>query len=381
MDSKFETKLIHAGLLETRYGHAVTMPIFQSSTYEYEKETGYHDIRYSRLSNTPNHLSLHKKIAALEGSEAAIVTASGMAAISTTFLSLLSPGDHFLIQNQVYGGTHNLITEDFKKLGFEFDFIDPQAPNSWKEKLKPKTKFIYVESISNPLTVVPDLAAVVEFARKNSIHSLIDNTFASPFNFQACKNGFDLSLHSATKYLNGHSDVIAGAVAGKAKLIEPILHKLNHLGGSLDPHACFLLDRGLKTLAVRMKHQNESALKVAQFLSEQKEVSAVYYPGLETSSSYPFAKKHFAGFGGMMSFRMKSGAEAAKQCTLSTKWFVHAPSLGGVESLITLPASSSHSGMSDAELEKLGLGRDLIRLSIGIENTQDLIEDLAHTLS
>lgn len=260
-----ETKLVHAGEPKPLICGAVSMPIFQSSTFEYAGAAGYDDLRYIRLNNTPNHIALHQKLAALENAEAALVTASGMAAISTTLLTLLSSGDHLLAQNCLYGGTHDFLTRDFGAVGISFDFIDGDDPDSWKQKLRTNTKAIYVETMTNPLLQVADLKAVVEFAAAHGIVSVIDNTFASPLNFRPPEWGFDLSLHSCTKYLNGHSDIVAGAIIGRTALIEKITHKLNHLGGSLDPHACFLLHRGIKTLAVRVRHQNKSALKVARF--------------------------------------------------------------------------------------------------------------------
>ena len=271
-----ETKLIHAGEPEPRIGGAVSMPIFQSSTFEYTGQTSYHDIKYVRLSNTPNHTALHQKLASLENAEAALVTASGMAAISTALFSVLSSGDHLLAQNCLYGGTHDFITKDFRAFGISFDFIDGDDPDSWKHQLHPNTRAIYFEAMTNPLLQVGDLKAVVEFARIHDLVSLIDNTFLSPINFRPPEWGFDLSLHSCTKYLNGHTDIGAGTVIGRSDLIERIRHKLNHLGGSLDPHACFLLHRGMKTLAVRVRYQNESALKIARFLETLRRLKPTF---------------------------------------------------------------------------------------------------------
>jgi cystathionine beta-lyase/cystathionine gamma-synthase len=375
-----ETKLIHAGEPEPLINGAVSMPIFQSSTYEYTGETSYDDLRYIRLNNTPNHVALHQKLAALENAEAALVTASGMAVISTTLLTILSSGDHFLAQECLYGGTHDFITRDLVALGISFDFIDCDDPDSWKAQLRPNTKAIYVETMTNPLLQVADLKAVVEFARAHSLLSLIDNTFASPVNFRPPEWGFDLSLHSCTKYLNGHSDIVAGAVIGRADLIEKITHKLNHLGGSLDPHACFLLHRGLKTLAVRVKYQNESALKIAQFLEKHPAVQNVNYPGLENHPRHQRARNLFDGFSGMLSFELKGGVQAAERFMQNTTLPIIAPSLGGVEMLITRPATTSHSGMSLEDRQALGISDSLIRVSVGIEATEDIIEDFDQAL-
>jgi cystathionine beta-lyase/cystathionine gamma-synthase len=286
-----------------------------------------------------------------------------------------------LAQECLYGGTHDFITKDLETFGISYAFIDGDDPDSWKNKLKPNTKAIYVESMTNPLLQVADLKAVVEFARTNDLLSLIDNTFSSPVNFRPPEWGFDLSLHSCTKYLNGHSDIVAGAVIGRADLIEKITHKLNHLGGSLDPHACFLLHRGLKTLAVRMRYQNESALKIAKFLEENPAINKVNYPGLESHPRHQRARELFDGFSGMLSFEVKGGIQAAKRFIQNTTLPISAPSLGGVESLITRPAITSHSGMSPEDRRALGISDTLIRVSVGIEATKDIIEDFNQALN
>jgi cystathionine beta-lyase/cystathionine gamma-synthase len=377
---RLDTKLIHAGEPDPLIGGAVSLPIFQSSTYEYAGKAGYHDLRYIRLSNTPNHVALHEKLAALEGAEDALVTASGMAAISATLLGILSSGGHFLAQECLYGGTHDFITKDLVHFGISFDFIDGDAPESWNRKLRPNTRAIYVETMTNPLLQVADLKAVVEFAKTHGIVSVIDNTFASPINFRPAELGFDLSLHSCTKYLNGHSDIVAGAVIGPTRLIDEIRRTLNHLGGSLDPHACFLLHRGVKTLGVRMRYQNESALKIAQFLEAHPEVGKVNYPGLESHPRHQRARELFDGFSGMLSFELRKGIKAAEQFLKHITIPIVAPSLGGVETLITRPATTSHSGMSREERLALGITDSLIRLSVGIEATEDLIEDFDEAL-
>ena len=375
-----ETRLIHAGEPDPPIEGAVSMPIFQSSTFEYSGATSYHDLKYIRLNNTPNHVALHQKLAALENAEAALVTASGMAVISTTLLALLSSGDHVLAQDCLYGGTHDLITKDLPTLGISYDFIDADNPDSWEHQLQPNTKAIYVETMTNPLLQVGDLKAVVEFASAHGLVSVIDNTFASPVNFRPPEWGFDLSLHSCTKYLNGHSDIVAGAVIGCTDLIEKITHKLNHLGGSLDPHACFLLHRGVKTLAVRVKYQNESTLKIALFLEKHPAVKKVNYPGLESHPRYQRACELFDGFSGMLSFELKGGVKAAERFIQNTTIPFVAPSLGGVESLITRPVTTSHSGMSPEDRKKLGISESLIRVSVGIEATEDIIEDFDQAL-
>lgn len=378
---RIETMLIHAGEPEPRIGGAVTLPVFQSSTYEYAGQDTYDDLKYIRLNNTPNHTALHRKLAAMEGAEDALVASSGMAAISTTLLTVLSSGDHLLAQNCLYGGTHNFITNDLQSLGISCDFIDGDDASSWREKLRPDTRAIFVETMTNPTLQVADLKSVVAFAKAHGLISMIDNTFASPINFRPAQWGFDLSLHSCTKYLNGHSDIVAGAVIGRADLIARIIRKLNHLGGSLDPHACFLLHRGIKTLAVRMKQHNDSALQIAKFLDRHEAVASVNYPGLPENAGNRRALELFDGFSGMLSFELKGGADAAEKLLHQVKLPIVAPSLGGVETLITRPVTTSHSGMSAEERQRLGITDGLIRLSVGIESTEDLIEDFRRALS
>jgi cystathionine beta-lyase/cystathionine gamma-synthase len=376
-----DTKLIHAGEPDPLICGAVSMPIFQSSTFEYSGAQSYHDIRYVRLSNTPNHTVLHAKLAALESAEAALVAGSGMAAISAALMTVLSGGGHLLAQECLYGGTHDLLTQELPGLGMEVDFIDGDDPASWREQLRPATKAIYVEAISNPLVQVADLAAAVDFASSNGLIAIIDNTFASPVNFRPAEIGFDLSLHSATKYLGGHDDIVAGAVIGRAGLVEEIRRKLNHLGGVLDPHACFLLHRGLKTLAVRVRHQNESALRIARFLEQHHKVARVNYPGLESHSNHLRACELLDGFGGVLSFELEGGVAAGERFIARATIPISAPSLGGVETLIMRPAVTSHAGMTPAERSRAGIADGLIRLSVGLEATDDLIEDFESALA
>jgi cystathionine beta-lyase/cystathionine gamma-synthase len=303
-----------------------------------------------------------------------------MAAISTALLALLSNGDHFLAQNCLYGGTHDLVTKDLVGYGITHSFVDGSRPDTWETALKPNTKLMYVESIANPLLDVPDLEAVVAFAKRHGLITLIDNTFASPINFRPAEAGFDLSLHSATKFLNGHSDLVAGAVIGRADLVTRITHRLNHLGGTLDPHACFLLHRGLKTLALRVGYQNRSALAIASFLEQHEAVSKVVYPGLASHPQHAIAARMYDGFGGMLSFEVKGGVAAAERFMARTTLPVVAPSLGGIETLLTRPATTSHSGLSAAERERIGITDGLIRVSVGIEHTEDLIGDFGRAL-
>jgi cystathionine beta-lyase/cystathionine gamma-synthase len=377
---RLETKLIHAGEPKPRIEGAVSMPIFQSANFEYANEADYHNLKYIRLNNTPNHLAVHQKLAALENADAALVTASGMAAVSIALLSVLAAGDHLLIQNCLYGGTHDLVAKDFSSFGITYDFINADDPDSWTRQLRPTTKAIYVETMSNPLLQVPDLPRVVEFAKANRLVSLIDNTFASPVNFRPLDHGFDLSLHSCTKYLNGHSDIVAGAVIGRGDLVRKAKHRLDHLGGSLDPHAVSLLHRGMKTLALRVRFQNESTLTLARFLERHPAVDSVHYAGLESNRSYTRARELFDGFGGVLSFELKGDVEEAQRLMNRLTLPINAPSLGGVETLVTRPSTTSHSGMSREDRMKLGISDRLIRLSVGIEATEDLIQDFDQAL-
>jgi cystathionine beta-lyase/cystathionine gamma-synthase len=348
--------------------------------FEYAGEASYHDLGYIRLNNTPNHKALHAKLAVLEGAEAALVAASGMAAISTTLFTVLSAGDHLLAQSRLYGGTHDLITRDFEKFGIAYDLIDADDAASWKAKLRPNTKAIYVEAMTNPLLQVADLKSVVRFAREHGLTSIIDNTFATPVNFRPVDAGFDLCVHSATKYLNGHADIVGGAVAGRADTIERIRHKLNHLGGCMDPHAAFLLNRGLKTLALRVRYQNQSTLRIAQFLESRAEVARVNYAGLESHPRYARARELFSGFGGVLSFELRGSAERADAFMRNTTIPVIAPSLGGTQTLLTRPAITSHSGMEREERLRAGIADGLVRMSVGIEDTDEIIEDLGRAL-
>lgn len=370
--------LVHAGEPRPLIEGAVTLPIFQSSTFECrDTDSG---MRYLRLSNTPNHIALHEKLAVIEGGETALVTASGMAAISAALLAVLKQGDRLMVQSDLYGGTHGFITQDLPEMGIEADFFDASDPGSWEASLTPQTRAIYVESISNPLMKVCDLEAVLEFSRQHSLISIIDNTFTSPVNYKAAAAGFDLCLHSCSKYLNGHSDILAGAVIGRKSLVEKAARKLLHLGGSLDPHACFLLQRGMKTLQLRVLQHNANALAAAQYLAAHSKVVAVHYPGLADSPYHEVAQRLFTGFGGVLSFEVRGGTPAAERFIKALQLPTNGPSLGGVECLVTRPATSSHGGMSPEARRKAGISDGLIRFSTGIEDREDLLADLEQAL-
>lgn len=385
-DDRLDTRLVHAGEPHPRPGGAVTMPIFQSSTFEYGGQGRYDDVRYLRLSNAPNHAALHDKLAAIEGAEAALVTASGMAAISAALLTVLRPGDHVLAQRTLYGGTHDLLTGMLARLGITHDFVDAADPESWGAALRPTTRAFYVEALTNPLLEVADLPAVARFARDRGLVSMIDATFATPVLLRPIELGFELVLHSATKYLNGHSDLVAGAVIGGTARVEEVRHTLNLLGGSLDPHACFLLQRGLKTLGVRVRQQCATALAVARALHEHPRVRRVCYPGLPSHPGHARAQAILhGGFGAMLSFELHPEGDdevaTAERFVSRLRLAIDAPSLGGPETLVTRPAVTSHSGLDPAVRRGLGIGDGLVRMSVGLEDADDLVADLQQALS
>jgi cystathionine beta-lyase/cystathionine gamma-synthase len=373
------TKAIHAGRLDPRLEGAITTPVFQTSTYEYHGED-YHDVGYLRLSNSPNHIVLADRIAALESTEAALATGSGMAAISATLLAFLSTGDHVLVQDCLYGGTTSLLNHELRRMGISYTPMDPQDPSSWEALLQPTTQMVYVESLTNPLIQVADLEAVVEFAEEHGLVSVIDNTFASPVNFRPAEVGLDLVMESATKYLNGHTDVCAGVVAGSKAHVETIKFTLDHLGGVLDAHACFLLERGLKTLPIRVREQNNTAHRIAEYLEGHPNVSKVNYPGLPAHAQYARAARLFDGFGGMLSFELSGGVDAANAFLGKVTLPAHAASLGGTESLIVRPAAATHGAVPPEERARSGISDGLIRFSVGLEDLDDLLEDLENAL-
>ena len=381
MSHRLPTRLVHAGEELPRIGGAATLPIFQSSVFEYDGGSSYADIPYPRLNNLPNHRVLGRKLASLEGTQAGLVTGSGMAAITSALLAVLGGGGHLLAQDCLYGGTHAFVARQLGQLGATFSFIDSQDASSWKARLRPQTRAIYVEAITNPLMQVADHAAIVAFAREHDLITIIDATFASPINFRPAQLGFDLVIHSATKYLNGHSDLAAGAVAGATELVERVRGQLNLLGGSLDPHACFLLHRGLKTLSLRVRQQNENAQRIAEHLERHARVASVNYPGLANHPQHARARELFDGFGGMLSFELSGGEAAAQDLCDRARLSIVGPSLGGCESLLTRPAITSHAGMSPEERAQVGISDGLVRMSVGIEAVEDLVEDLDQALA
>ncbi|MGH9869625.1 MAG: trans-sulfuration enzyme family protein [Candidatus Polarisedimenticolia bacterium] len=377
---RIETLAVHGG--EDREGHegSLVFPIYQGTVYTVEPGTGYDDIKYHRLSTTPSQRYLHGKLAALEGGEDAVATSSGMAALTTIMLSHLRKGDHLLAGDCLYGGTHGFLLHHAADLGLSYTFIDPHDPSGWEAARTPSTRMIVMETITNPLMRVPLLGDLAAFARRHGLVSVVDNTFASPVNFHPLAAGFDLVYHSATKYLNGHSDLVGGCVVGSAERVTRVRKMLNHLGGTMDPHAGYMLARGIKTLALRVGAQNRNALALAGALQQHPKVQQVNYPGLESHPDHALAREMLAGFGGMLSFRPRGGTEAAEKVLASVTLPFVAPSLGGVESLMTRPAVTSHAGLSVEERKRAGVTDDLIRVSCGIEDAQDLVEDMKQAL-
>ncbi len=375
-----ETRAVHGGIRRPGPEGSVVFPIFQGTVFESEPGESYDDIKYIRLSTTPSQGYLHDRLAALEGGEAALATSSGMAAISASLLSVVGAGDHLLAGDVLYGGTHSLLTADAERLGWSYTFIDPHRPETWESAVTNKTTAVLVETMTNPHVRVGLLAEIAAFARERGLTSIIDNTFATPVNFRPLEHGFDLCVHSATKYLGGHSDLVAGAVIGRADLVRRVRGVLNHFGGVLDPHAGFLLARGMKTLALRVRAQNENALALARFLAEHPKVSAVSYPGLSSHPDHARASALFSGFGGMLSLRPAGGARASEALLKALRIPYIAPSLGGVETLVTRPAATSHAGLSREDRERIGVTDDLIRVSCGIESAADLVADFEQAL-
>ncbi len=334
---------------------------------------------YTRYGN-PTLTIAEEKIASLEGAEAAVVTASGMAAISSALLAVLRSGDEVIASHQVYGGSYRLFRDLFPRFGISVRHVESDLEGI--EKLVgPATKALYVETPTNPSLRLVDLQKAAAFARKHGLVSIVDNTFASPALQKPIEMGFDIVVHSATKYLGGHSDIIAGAAAGSRKWMERVRSNVIYLGGSMDPGAAFLLIRGMKTLGVRVAKQCETAMAVAKFLARHPKVARVHYPGLPAHPDHRLAKRQMRGFGAMMAFDMKGGVKAARRFCDRVKIFLLAASLGGVESLVVLPIYTSHYRMSLEELKAAGVVPGTVRMSVGLEDAADLIEDLRQALA
>ena len=370
--SGVSTKCVHSGdLIDDKFKGA-TSPIFPSTAYDFvDVEEG----RYPRYFNTPNQKALSKKIADLENCESALLFSSGIAAIYTSLFSFIKSGDHVIFQSSIYGGTLNLVIKEFKKFNIEYSLVDSFVVNDYEKEIKNNTKIIFVESPSNPLLKIIDLNAIANLSKKYNLISIIDNTFSSPINQNPADFGIDIVLHSATKYLGGHSDILAGTLASSNSNIDKIIESSINYGGNLSEYTVWLLERSIKTLSLRVKKQNENAIKIAEYLTTLDKVKSVYYPGLKSHSDHELSKKQMKGFGGMLSFEL-SDLDTAILFTRKLNLVKSAMSLGGVESTLCSPSLTSHSKISKAERENLGIFDGLLRFSIGIEDSEDIIDDL-----
>jgi cystathionine beta-lyase/cystathionine gamma-synthase len=360
-------------------GSPVVPPIVQSATF-YWADPSDGELVYTRWTNNPNQIEVAEKVAALEGMEAALALGSGMGAIASTLLALTRQGDHIAASSLLYGGTHTLLASELPLRGVETTFVDP-VEGDWEAALRPETRVVYLELPTNPSLRVPDPRPVVELAHARGITVVADVTFASPVNFRGAEVGIDVVVHSATKYLGGHADIIAGVVAGPRKIVDEVHRVSKFYGAVLDPHAAWLLDRGMRTLDVRVRRHNENAQKVAEWLSTQDAVARVDYPGLPSHPDHEVAKALMDGFGGMVSFVLKGGGPAADRFVSALRIALAAPSLGGVETLVSQPRYTSHVGLSEAEREASGVPDGFVRLSIGIEDASDLIADFEQALA
>jgi cystathionine beta-lyase/cystathionine gamma-synthase len=367
------TQSVHTGSVGDPLFGGLVNPIYQASAYDYEKL-----VRYPRYFNTPNQEAVVQKVAALENAEDGLVFSSGMAAIMTSLYALLRTGDHIIFQKDLYGGTHHAALNELHRRGIDYTMVDAADPRNFEKAIHKKTKVIYVETPSNPLLKITDLQAVSSIAQHHGLITLIDNTFASPVNQNPIDLGIDVVLHSGTKYIGGHSDLCCGVMVSSKKLTSVIKSSATTLGGTLDAHTCYLVERSLKTMVLRVRQQNDNAMSIASFLSSESKVSRVYYPGLKQHPGYRIAKKQMpGGFGGMLSFDLKGDPEKFLK---KLKIIRRAVSLGGVESTISAPVKTSHARLSADERAAVGISDKLLRLSVGIEEAGDLIADIKQAL-
>ncbi|MGA2646937.1 MAG: aminotransferase class I/II-fold pyridoxal phosphate-dependent enzyme [Candidatus Sulfotelmatobacter sp.] len=379
-----ETKAVRgAANLDKKNGPLAT-PIYQTSTFEVtdndeQLQATHTDHFYTRYGNPTNSVA-EKTIAALEGVDAALTFASGMGAITTTLLALLQSGDHVVAQRDIYGGVNKFLSQWLPKMGIETTFVDTTDYEQHARAIRPTTKAIYLESPTNPTLRVVDFKKVAALAKQHKLLSLIDSTFGTPINQRPAEFGIDLIMHSGTKYLAGHTDLICGVVAGRHELLERIWETRTTLGNCMDPHASWMLVRGVKTLAVRVARQNENAQRVAEFLAEHASVRSVHYPFLKSHPEFAVAREQMSGGGGMVSFEVEGTGEDARKVSEAMRLFTLAPSLGGVESLVSIPVLTSHAMIPESDRAQMGVTEQMIRLSVGIENADDLIADLEHAL-
>ena len=370
-----KTNCVHSGGIFDKTTRGANTPIYTSTSYAYLDTD---ERPYPRYFNTPNQRALINKLCALENGEAGLVFGSGMAAITTTLFSFLKNGDHVVFQAGLYGGTIHLIHKELKQFGIDYTIAETNTVTDLEKSIKPNTRVIYIETPYNPLLKITDISSTAKLALSRNLTSIIDNTFASPINQNPLNLGIDIVLHSATKYLGGHSDICAGAAISSEKNIKQIRETGLNMGGSLDANTCYLLERSIKTLAIRVAQQNNNALKLAQYLKKHPKVNNVYYPGLESHNGYDIAKKQMSGFGGMLSFEPKDINSTTFQKRL--KIIKPSMSLGGVESIMCAPALTSHRLLTKDEREKEGIKDSLLRLSVGIEEVSDLIDDMKQAL-
>jgi cystathionine gamma-lyase len=373
---KFNTKAIHAGQTPEKTTGAVMPPIFQTSTFVQSAPNVHQGYDYARVGN-PTRTALEKLIAGLENADECACFASGCAAMDA-ILKALRPGDHVIATNDLYGGSYRLFTQVFEPYGIEFSFIDMTETGNVKNAIRPSTRLIWIETPTNPLLRIVDIREIADIAKENGLLSAVDNTFASPYLQRPLELGADIVMHSTTKYLGGHSDAIGGAVAtSNSEVIDNLRFQVKTTGGVPGPMDSYLVLRGIKTLHVRMDRSVSNAEKIAKYLDEHPETDKVYYPGLATHPQHELAKKQMTGYGGMLSFTLKEDTqESASRFMSRTKVFALAESLGGVESLISHPASMTHGSIPADVRRKTGLKDSLIRVSVGIEDVDDLIEDL-----
>ncbi|MAP55269.1 PLP-dependent aspartate aminotransferase family protein [Altibacter sp.] len=365
------TVCTHVGEVADKQFKGAISPLFMSSSYAYEN---VEIKRYPRYFNTPNQEALCKKIAMLEHAERGLIFGSGMAAVSTAMLAFLNKGDHVVLPKTLYGGTYNFVSEEFEKFGIEYTFAEGFSEEDFTKAIQKNTKVIYVETPSNPLMLITDLKMIARIAKQHGLVSMIDNTFASPINQTPLDFGIDISIHSATKYMGGHSDICAGAVAASEAHIEKIWHKAKNLGGSLSDYTVWLLERSMKTLALRVKAHNKNAKKMAKWLDKHPLVAKVYYPGLPSHPDHALAKKQMRGFTGMLSFELIDSVDAGAFMN-ALQLVKQSMSLAGVESTILSPTKTSHALLSPEERKKQGIMDGLLRFSVGIEDKEDLITD------
>ena len=373
------TLALHGGRDTKDADTPVVAPLYQTVNFVQEIGTS-EGLRYPRYGNNPTAEGVQNRLALLEGAEAALVLGSGMGATACGMLALLRPGDHLLASTHIYGGTRNLFTKEFVAMGIQVTLVDPMESRGWRKKLRKHTRAIFVESPVNPTCRVLDLRPISYLTQETGLTLVVDSTFASPVNIRPIEHGADVVIHSATKYLNGHHDVLGGAVMGSTDYIEEVRQKMILWGQAPDPFACWLLERGLKTLELRVLRQNENAMRIAQWCATRPEITAVHYPGLPSHPDHEVAREQLDGFGGMMALEFKGGGAAADRFIRRLRIFSHAPSLGGVDSLASEPRFTSHAHMTSAERAAIGIPDGFVRLSIGIENAADLIADLTQAL-